>query len=175
MNETRLIINYSGKPTLGVISCVVESSYTIESIQHFGIQWKVKREIILMTPQQTVQLINLLAAKRKETGLSVNEVARRAEVDVGTVWRIEQGRIPTPKAESLKAIGRVLNIPAIDLFAIVGWIPSGELPSFGPYLRAKYPQLPAEASEEIEAQFEAVSRRHGVHESEDTLANPAKG
>ena len=115
-----------------------------------------------MTPKQTVQLINLLSNKRKESDLSVNEVARRANVDVGTVWRIEQGQIPTPKAESLKAIGMVLGIPSVDLFAIVGWIPSGELPSFGPYLRAKYSQLPDEAAQEIKAHFEAVARKYGI-------------
>ena len=115
-----------------------------------------------MTPQQTVQLVNLLTKKRNERGLSVNEVARRAGVDPGTAWRIEQGLIPTPKAESLKAIGKVLDIPAIDLFAIVGWIPSGELPSIGPYLRAKYGQLPEEALQDMEAYADILVRRHDV-------------
>jgi len=115
-----------------------------------------------MTPEQTVQLISLLSKKRSETGLSVNEVARRADVDPATVWRIEQGMIPTPKAESLLAIGRVLGIPSVDLFAIVGWIPSDELPTIGPYLHAKYHQLPPEALQEIEAQFEAVAGKYGV-------------
>lgn len=142
--------------------CVVELSLTIELIQQFVIQWKVKREIILMTPEQTAQLINLLANKRKESDLSVNEVARRASVDPGTAWRIEQGLIASPKAESLKAIGKVLGIPAIDLFAIVGWIPSGELPSIGPYLRAKYRQLPDEALQEIETHFAEVVRKYDV-------------
>jgi transcriptional regulator with XRE-family HTH domain len=115
-----------------------------------------------MTPQQTVQLIKLLSKKRVEAGLSVNEVARRAGVDPGTAWRIEQGMIPTPKAESLKAIGKVLGIPSIDLFAIVGWIPSGELPSIGPYFRAKYSQLPDEALQEIEAHFAEVVHKYSV-------------
>ena len=116
-----------------------------------------------MTPEQTVQLIGVLANKRRESNLSVNEVARRAEVDPGTVWRIEQGMIPTPKAESLNAIGKVLGIPSIDLFAIVGWIPSDELPSIGPYLRAKYGQLPAEAAQEIEKYFDATAYTYGVN------------
>lgn len=114
-----------------------------------------------MTPQQTVQLINLLSIKRNEVGLSINEVARRAGVDPGTVWRIEQGMIPTPKAESLKAIGEVLGIPTIDLFAIVGWVPSAELPSIGPYLHAKYPQLPDETLEDIEAYFYVAAHISG--------------
>src|ERR1700739_1763744 len=110
MKRTIFVANYSGKPRLCIVSNVVELYPNIELIQQFVIQWEVVKETILMTPEQTVQLINLLAKKRAESDLSVNEVARRANVDVGTVWRIEQGKIPTPKAESLKAIGKVLGI-----------------------------------------------------------------
>ena len=41
----------------------------------------IQGETILMTPEQTVQLINLLQTKRTESRFSVNEVARRADVD----------------------------------------------------------------------------------------------
>ena len=115
-----------------------------------------------MTPEQTVQLINLLGSKRAEAGLSTAEVARRAGVDVGTVWRIEQGQIANPRPESLQAIGEVLGIPASDLFAVAGWVPSKELPTIHPYLRTKYRELPADAMEEIEAHFAAVAKRHGI-------------
>jgi transcriptional regulator with XRE-family HTH domain len=165
MLEQKTIItaaNYSGEPLLTIHICVVELSLTIELIQQFVIQWEIEKEIILMTPEQTVQLITLLAKKRAEARLSVNEVARRAAVDPGTVWRIEQGMIPTPKAESLLAIGEVLGIPSSDLFAIVGWMPKKELPTIGPYLRAKYHRLPPEALQEIETHFETVARRYGI-------------
>lgn len=125
-----------------------------------------------MTPQQTVQLINLLSKARAEAGFSVNEVARRAGVDPGTVWRIEQGMIPTPKAESLKAIGQVLGIPAIDIFATVGWIASEELPSIGPYLRAKYSGLPDEALQEIEARVRGLARVYGVSANREEDGSP---
>jgi transcriptional regulator with XRE-family HTH domain len=155
--ETAVVVaNYSAKPALRIIVNIME-------LQRFIVQWEVQRETILMTPEQTVQLINLLSKKRAEAGLSVAEVGSRAGVDGGTVWRIEQGLIASPKAESLQAIGGVLGIPSIDLFAIVGWIPSSELPSIGPYLRAKYGQLPAEALRDIEAYVEAIARRHSVN------------
>lgn len=150
--------NYSGELLFTGHICVVELSLSIELIQQFIVQWEVQKETILMTPQQTVQLMNLLANKRKALSLSVAEVGQRAGVDGGTVWRIEQGMIASPKAESLQAIGNVLGIPSIDLYAIVGWIPSGELPSLGPYLRAKYPKLPEEALHEIEA----VTSKYGI-------------
>ncbi|AGB22132.1 putative transcriptional regulator [Mycobacterium sp. JS623] len=115
-----------------------------------------------MTPEQTVHLINLLASKRAEAGLSTAEVARRAGVDVGTVWRIEQGQIANPRPESLQVIGEVLGIPASDLFATVGWVPPKELPTMRPYLRTKYRALPADARQEIEAHFNAVARKYGI-------------
>ena len=115
-----------------------------------------------MTPEQTKQLTRILKQRREEEGLSNNEVARRAGVDAGTVWRIEQGMIASPKAESLQAIGEVLGIPASDLFATVGWMPEGELPTIRPYLRSKYRDLPPEAVAEIEAEFDAIAKKHGV-------------
>jgi transcriptional regulator with XRE-family HTH domain len=161
METTLFVANYSGKSRLAILY-VVELSLSIELIQHFVIQWEIEKEIILMTPEQTVELINVLSKKRAEAGLGIREVARQAGVDAGTVLRIEQGMIPTPKAESLQAIGKVLGIRSIDLFAIVGWIPSDDLPSIGPYLRAKYRQLPPEALQEIKTHFEAVAHKYGV-------------
>lgn len=162
MEKPPFVAIYLSKPRLCVVFNVVELYPAIESIQQFGIQWELVKETILMTPEQTRQLVNLLSNKRAEAGLSVNEVARRALVDPGTAWRIERGLIPTPKAESLLAIGKVLGIPAVDLFALVGWIPRDELPSFGPYLRARYGQLPEGALREIEAHFVAVASPWGI-------------
>ncbi|MGU3500921.1 helix-turn-helix domain-containing protein [Mycobacterium sp. C31M] len=109
-----------------------------------------------MTPEQTVKLINLLKIKRTELHLSVNEVARRADVDPGTAWRIEQGQIGKPRAESLIAIGSVLGIPAMDLFATVGWLTADELPSLGAYLDVKYPDLPEPVSKHIQQHVEQI-------------------
>ncbi|MAU84003.1 MAG: transcriptional regulator [Gordonia sp.] len=95
-----------------------------------------------MTPDQTVKLINLLTTKRTEQNLSVNEVARRAGVDTGTVWRIEQGMIAKPRVESLIAIAKVLGIKPMELFTTVGWLTADDLPDIGAYLHAKYADLP---------------------------------
>jgi transcriptional regulator with XRE-family HTH domain len=129
---------------------VVELSIFIEFVQYPIVQLMVQGEIILMTPEQTVQLINLLKQKRTELHLSVNEVARRADVDTGTVWRIEQGMIAKPRAESLIAIGNVLGINAMDLFATVGWLTADDLPSLGTYLSAKFSHPPDAVVRHIE-------------------------
>jgi len=122
-----------------------------------------------MTPEQTARLIGQLRQKREKAGLSINEVARRAKVDPGTAWRIEQGMIPTPRAESLIAIGKVLDIPPADLFATVGWLTTDELPTIGPYLRAKYDQLPDAAIEDIKQHVTAVLQRYHAEPTDHHL------
>jgi len=120
-----------------------------------------------MNTDQTVQLINLLSKKRTDCGLSIAEVARRAKLPVSVVWKIEQGAIASPKAESLKAIGTVLGIPLIDLFTIVGWLPSRELPTLDLYLGAKYPGLPPAGIQAIGDHAAAVVKKYGIDVNDD--------
>ena len=114
-----------------------------------------------MNSEQAARLAELLRRKRQDAGLTAREVARRAGVDVGTVTRIELAQIPRPRPDSLRAIGEVLSIPAADLFAATDWLPREELPSFRPYLRTKYRELPPEAVAEIEGLFDRLARDHG--------------
>jgi transcriptional regulator with XRE-family HTH domain len=116
-----------------------------------------------MNPNDAKQLGDVLREQRETIGLSAHEVARRAGVNVGTVTRIELGQIPNPRPDSLTAIGDVLGIAAADLFALTEWLPKGELPSFTPYLRAKYGDLPDEALDEVNAFFTRLRSQHGLH------------
>lgn len=120
-----------------------------------------------MSPAEAKRLADLLHARRQTCGLSAREVARRAGVDVGTVTRLEQGLIPNPRVERLRAIAEVLEIPAADLFAVADWLPKDELPSFRPYLRAKYRDLPPKAVKEIEDVFERLARDHRLRGPQD--------
>ncbi|MCX2932302.1 helix-turn-helix transcriptional regulator [Mycobacterium sp. CVI_P3] len=129
---------------------VLELRISIDFVQYPIVQLLIQRGAIFMTPEQTVKLINLLKEKRGELGLSVNEVARRADVDPGTVWRIEQGMIAKPRVESLIAMGGVLGINAMELFTTVGWLTADDLPSLGTYLSAKFTDLPDAVTRHIE-------------------------
>jgi transcriptional regulator with XRE-family HTH domain len=122
---------------------------------------------------ETIQLIKLLTQKRTELHLSVNEVARRADVDPGTVWRIEQGMIAKPRAESLIAIGNVIGINAMELFTTVGWLSADELPPLGTYLSAKFPQLPDATIKDIEHYVTKILQPHGqsTHANHDPTAD----
>ena len=125
-----------------------------------------------MTPEQAKRLADLLTTKQAATGLSGAEVARRAGVDAGTVSRIERGQIPNPTAKTLLALGKVLDIPESELFAVAPWATSQELPTIRPYLRTKY-HLPDAAMQEIEAHFADVARRHCI--SFDPHHGPTNG
>lgn len=118
-----------------------------------------------MTPEQTVNLAQLLREKRTELDLSIPVAAQRAQVDRGTLWRLEDGRITYPRAEVLIALGTALGIPPADLFTTVGWLPANQLPGLRTYLRTKYPDMPSQIIKKIEEQIRASieTRSAGVH------------
>lgn len=126
-----------------------------------------------MDGNQARRLSQLLVSKRVAAGLSAAEVARRAGVDKGTISRIENGLIASPKVESLRAIGKVLGILSSDLFAIAPWMTPADLPTIRPYLRTKYRRLPARAVKELETHFANLANKHGI--SFDPKEGPRDG
>jgi transcriptional regulator with XRE-family HTH domain len=122
-----------------------------------------------MTPQEKERLATLVHSKRQELGFTARELARRAGVDVGVITQIERGINDRPRIESLRAIGLALQIPLADVFATVNWLPSDELPTLRPYMRAKYENLPDEAVDEVERFIASLNEKHaaGPIERED--------
>ncbi|OYN77800.1 hypothetical protein CG716_17465 [Mycolicibacterium sphagni] len=95
-----------------------------------------------MTPEETANLTNLIMVKRNQLQLSVNEVARRADISPTMMWRIEQGLIANTRMDRLLAITDALGITRTDLFTTIGWLPAADLPTLSTYLRVKYYHLP---------------------------------
>ncbi|MDQ1734152.1 MAG: hypothetical protein QOH56_403 [Pseudonocardiales bacterium] len=116
-----------------------------------------------MTPEEARRLAKRLRARREKAGLSAHEVARRASVNVATVTRIELGQIANPRAENLLSIAAVLDIPASDIFALANWVQKDDLPSFSPYMRAKYGFLPESAFREMQDVFDEMAVKYGTH------------
>lgn len=114
-----------------------------------------------MNPTDLARLGRSLKQKREQLGLSAAEVARRAGVNTSTVTRIESAQFASPQPDSLKAIATVLGLPVSDLFTTADWLPKDELPTFTPYLRSKYRDLPPEAMTELEASFARIAKRYG--------------
>lgn len=110
---------------------------------------------------QAKNLASLVRLRRIELHLSASEVARRAGVATATVTRLEQQVIANPVPENIKAIGKVLGLPDADLFAAAGWVPEGELPGLGVYLKVKYHDIPPEGLADVEEHFKSIASRYG--------------
>src|SRR4051794_29502407 len=86
-----------------------------------------------------------LRQRRREVGLGTTELAKRTGITDGTITRLEQGYIGTPDPRKLSRIAEALGLNLADVYAMAGYDAPAELPSFQPYLRRKYHDLPAEA------------------------------
>jgi transcriptional regulator with XRE-family HTH domain len=94
-------------------------------------------------------------------GLSAREVADRSGMADSNVLRLEQGAIANPRPETLKSLADVLDLDLSDLYTAAGYVQPQGLPSFEPYLRSKYSDLPASARRELEQSFARIAAKHG--------------
>lgn len=113
-----------------------------------------------MTPKQARALGAYIRRQREQLGLSARELARRA--GIADVIRLEQGSLLNPRSSTLTAVADALEVPVADLFAVADWLPADELPSFQPYLRAKFQDLPEQAVAEMDAFLTRLRKRHGL-------------
>ncbi|WP_433683351.1 helix-turn-helix domain-containing protein [Nocardia sp. CA-119907] len=101
----------------------------------------------------------LIADKRKHLSLTVREVARRSGLTTTTVSRIEQSTVSKPTPDALRALGRVLGIPTVDLFIAAGWM---TIPTIKQSLRKSYPHATDEVLREMEAELKYVADKYGL-------------
>jgi transcriptional regulator with XRE-family HTH domain len=108
----------------------------------------------------------LIQSRREELQLSIRELARRSNLDAGTLSKLESAQT-RPSADSIRALADVLKMPATELFTAAGYMTSGDLPSLRPYMRAKYQGLPDDAVAEVERFVQDLAERHGISEPVD--------
>lgn len=106
-------------------------------------------------------LATQLKQAREALGFSAREVGRRAGITDSNVVRLEQGVIPNPRPDTLKALADVLELDLADLYAAAGYVQPDGLPSFTPYLRSKYAGLPEDAHKELESSFAHIAEKYG--------------
>jgi transcriptional regulator with XRE-family HTH domain len=115
-----------------------------------------------MDPDKAVRFGKYIKQQRQAKGLSSRALARAIGVNDATIVRIEQGAIEAPRPNLLSAIARELDLPLSDVFAYADYVVPQELPSFTPYLRAKYGELPPEAVEQLERSFAKLAKKYGA-------------
>lgn len=87
-------------------------------------------------------LARLLKSEREAAGLTRQEMADQLGVSRPHLTRLEAGQHKQPSPALLGRIAKRLDVSPDDLYALAGYLPSDELPSFVPYLRAMHPEWP---------------------------------
>ena len=116
-----------------------------------------------MTAQQARAFGVFIRNRREALGISQTQLARMVETRDSTINRLETGTFSAPRPDKLARIADYLQLDLADVFAMVGYAVPRELPTPLPYFRAKYPDLPQEAIDEIETHLRVVAQRHGVN------------
>lgn len=114
-----------------------------------------------MKNSEAIQLARLLKSARTKASLSTRDLEARSGVTASNVVRLEQGAIANPRPETLKALADVLGLDLADVYAAAGYVQPTGLPSFSPYLRSRYNDLPKAAQRELENSFKQISRKYG--------------
>lgn len=78
-----------------------------------------------------------------------------------TIVRIEQGAFAAPRPDKLSRIAEALGLSLADVFALADYAVPDDLPSFQPYLRSKYRDMPAGAVDDLNKAFQRIVRKHG--------------
>ena len=114
-----------------------------------------------MDQEQAKELGQRLRARREELGLSLRQLAEQADMNDATIVRIEQGAFAAPAPDKLARIAEALGLSLADVFALAEYAVPDDLPSFQPYLRSKYRDMPREAVDDLNKAFDRIVRRHG--------------
>jgi len=112
--------------------------------------------------EPAARLGQLIKQTRQSKHLSLRRLGSMSGIPHSTIVRIERGEIARPRPDVLTALARTLLIPIADVYAMVHYSAPHDLPSFAPYLRARYSDLPARAIEELSHYFENLASREGV-------------
>jgi transcriptional regulator with XRE-family HTH domain len=110
-----------------------------------------------------VNLGERIKGKRETLGISQRQLASRIGVHHSYLARLEAGDYSQPAPTLLHRLAEALDLVPEDLFALAGHTIPHELPSFTPYLRAKY-HISDEAAQELTDYFNYIAHRYAIRE-----------
>jgi transcriptional regulator with XRE-family HTH domain len=99
--------------------------------------------------------------RRLSLGLGYRDVADTSGLHYSYWNKLENGQYEQPAPKYLRIIAETLEVPVEDLLALAGYDLPERLPSFTPYLRAKY-ELPPEAVADLERYFDLLRNFYGI-------------
>ncbi len=123
-----------------------------------------------MDDQQAQALGRILRERREALSESIRSLAERSGVPTTTIHHFEQGRTAAPAPDKLGRIASALGLSLAEVYSVAGWSIPKDLPTFKPYLRTKYADLPQEDVDAIERYAAKFAKKHGI-----SLTGPALG
>lgn len=115
-----------------------------------------------MDREQAKQLGVYLRAARTSQQLTLLKLAEITGIHDVTLGRFEAGAFAAPQPDKLVRIAEALGLPLADVFSRADYAVPADLPSFTPYMRSKYGDLPDEAVAQIERYAQKLAKKHGV-------------
>jgi transcriptional regulator with XRE-family HTH domain len=114
-----------------------------------------------MDKEQAKRLGKWLREQRQERNVSTTRLAKMVDINDGTIVRLEQGHFAKPNPRLLSRIAMALALDLADVYAMAGYDVPEQLPSFQPYLRRKYSDMPAAAIADLDQAFARIVEKHG--------------
>lgn len=121
------------------------------------------------TEADGVRLGQVIRQAREDLGLSIRQAAGALHVHHSFIARLESGDYQTAKPAVLQRLSRVLELDERDLFALAGLDAPEGLPTFTPYLRAKY-EISDEAAQALQEYFTFVTEKYDIREKRPPAA-----
>jgi len=113
-------------------------------------------------PNEPVNLGEYIRRQRLKRNMSLRQLADQLQLHHSYLSRLEAGDYKHPSPEVLQRIALALEIDYQDLFALTGYAAPEGLPSFVPYLRAKYPYMDDATARQLDEYRLYLMRRHHI-------------
>jgi transcriptional regulator with XRE-family HTH domain len=113
------------------------------------------------TEKKNEALGEYIRARRLSRGLSLTTAAENSGLHVSYWSKLESGQYEAPAPKHLMAIAHSLGVDFEDLYGLAGYESPERLPSFTPYLRARY-ELPPEAVSDLERYFDLLRNYYDI-------------
>lgn len=115
-----------------------------------------------MDQKRAKRLGRLLRTRREKAGIGSRELSRLTGINQATIVRLEQGEFLNPDPDKLRQVAEAIGLNLSDVLSLAGYPIPTELPSTGPYLRAKYRDLSDSAVEALTDDVNRLLAEHGI-------------
>jgi transcriptional regulator with XRE-family HTH domain len=126
------------------------------------------------TEKKNQTLGTYIQERRLSRGWSLDEAAARSGMHKSYWSKLEAGQYESPSPKHLKVIGKTLGVHIENLYGLAGYDIPERLPSFVPYMRAKYADLSPEDLEGLKRYFELLRNYNGIPDDQSVFPPKAR-